>query len=100
MPERTSLKEDIARTRAALDEEYYQLGKNIFESTDKTNIKINTLLDSLIRYRIELHGRKRLMVCGRCGMENELGHSFCSHCGQKISGENEFLKETPEKKNL
>lgn len=80
-----NLKKKIAKTRAELDEEYYQLGKNVFESTDKANIKISTLIDQLIDYRIKLHDIKYVMNCSICGAENSHDNHYCQNCGKEIN---------------
>lgn len=96
MPQQRLLKEDIARIRSELDEEYYQLGKTIFEATDKANMKITTLLNRLIQYRMEIHGSRHLVVCDKCGKDNEMSSNFCSHCGQMISDVKQFpMEENP-----
>lgn len=87
MPELKDMNEKISKTRVALDEEYYLLGKTIFESTDKANNKISALIDKLIEYRIKLHDMKQVISCSECGEENDSNSKFCQNCGHKIGNE-------------
>lgn len=78
------MKKRIAETRSALDEEYYNLGKKIYEITDNEIDKINKLVDILIEFRVDLHSFSKMIICGKCTTENIFTNNYCPNCGTKL----------------
>lgn len=74
---------------------YYQIGKLYFskhqnDCEDEFVLMIRNIIESEARikeYRHEIAVIKGIVVCPKCGAENEVGSAFCTACGEAIPRE-------------
>jgi len=78
------LEEDITKLEEELTDKYYQLGKSIYELSDRKVAEINQLVDRLVETKIRLSNTKNSGICVYCMAENPKLNTYCGKCGKKL----------------
>lgn len=98
----TKLNGQISEEERNQNKLYYQIGKLYFskhqnDCEDEFVSMIRNIIDSEARikeYRHEISVIKGIVVCPKCGGENEIGAAFCTACGEAIPKEASMIDES------
>ena len=87
------LKTQLSREKEALNRQYAQIGKKVFEAADAADEETYTAEFALIRESLKtidelqdkLSTLEGFIHCPECGAKIEKSAAFCSKCGAKIA---------------
>ena len=87
------LKTQLSREKEALNRQYAQIGKKVFEAANGADEEIYTAEFTLIRESLKtidelqdkLSTLEGFIHCPECGAKIEKASAFCSKCGAKIA---------------
>jgi len=83
------LEEDLCVLETELHENYYRLGKTVYEHAERRIEEINGLVNRLVEAKIKLTKLRQERICAYCLHPNAAGSRFCGGCGKPLEQEEE-----------
>lgn len=86
-PEQPQIEQLEATLRAlqeSVTEHYCQIGKQLIEVANAEKVRIDSLVDQIIRIRHELAILRKEKECSYCATQNDHDSVYCKRCGKRI----------------
>ena len=81
------LEDDLTVLEKELGDKYYQLGKYIYELSERRMDEIDRLVNRLVETKVKLSQLKRQCICAYCLGSNPKENKYCGICGKELEQE-------------
>lgn len=78
------LQQEMGQLEEELTQRYYELGRDVYEATERGVAEINRLVDRLVEAKVKYAALCEAVTCPACLTLNSCESVYCCKCGARL----------------